>query len=486
MSLRARLLLGLLGLASIGLLVANVATWTLLDDFLTDRLDQQLVDSATVAANVVEAQIVAADLAPGGVGVDPSGRRPPGRFGPGSPERRLPLGLVGLYAEIRSSSGEVLGSTALAPGAEGVEVPALPADLAVPPAGETVVRSVDTEDGPAYRVLTEQMRSGDLLVVAAPLSEVEGTLSRLVTIEVIVTLGVLAGLAVMAWFVVQSGVKPLVRMESTAEAIAAGDLSRRVPVENPRTEVGRLGTTFNTMVDRIETSFEQQAASEARLRRFLSDASHELRTPLTSIRGYAELFRRGAASRPEDLERSMRRIEDEATRMGVIVDDLLLLARLDQGPTTGRGPVALDRLVDDAVTDARVVGRGHTFETDLTAVTVVGDDARLRQVATNLLANAVAHTPEGTTVAVRVAPEGSVAVLEVTDDGPGMSPSDAARVFDRFARVDDGRTRDKGGSGLGLAIVAAIADAHGGVVRLKTAPDAGSTFRVELPLAALS
>jgi two-component system OmpR family sensor kinase len=482
MSLRARLLVGLLGLASIGLLVAAVATWTLLDDFLTDRLDQQLLSSATVASNVVEAQVVAADVGPGPVGGDPAGQRPPGRFGAGVPNPRLPLGLVGLHAEIRSPDGTVLGSTAFAPGADGVEPPALPADLAVPPAGETVLRSVDTDDGSAYRVLTEQMRSGDLLVVAAPLSEVEGTLSRLVTVEIIVTLGVLTGLAAMAWFVVQSGVKPLVRMESTAEAIAAGDLSQRVPVEHPRTEVGRLGTTFNTMVDRIETSFEQQAASEARLRRFLSDASHELRTPLTSIRGYAELFRRGAASRPGDLELSMRRIEDEATRMGVIVDDLLLLARLDQGPSTGREPVALDRLVADAVTDARVVGRDHTFETDLTPLTVLGDDARLRQVATNLLANAVAHTPAGTTVGVRVAPEGSVAVLEVADDGPGMTAEDAARVFDRFTRVDQGRTRDKGGSGLGLAIVAAIADTHGGTVRLKTAPGVGSTFRVELPL----
>lgn len=482
MTLRARLLLGLLGLAAAALLVANVVTYTLLDDSLTDRLDRQLVDSAPVAANVVAASIRAEAMGVEDVVVDPAGPRPPNGGGMGGRSPRLPLGLVGLYAEVRTAAGEVLGSTALASGA-GTDAPALPADLPVPASGDLRLSSVATDGGPSYRVLTRVQPGGEVLVVAAPLSEIEATLSQLVRVEAVVTLLVLAVLAALAWLVVRQGLRPLERMETTVEAIAAGDLSQRVPVDDPATEVGRLGTAFNTMVDRIEGAFDERAASEERLRRFLSDASHELRTPLTSIRGYAELFRRGAAARPEDLERSMRRIEDEAARMGTIVDDLLLLARLDQGRPLDRVPVALDRLVLDAVADARVLGPDHRVDADLTPVTVSGDDARLRQVATNLLANAVAHTPAGTRVRVRVAPEGAIAVLEVSDDGPGIAAADAARVFDRFARVDDGRTRESGGSGLGLAIVAAIADAHGGVVRLRTAPGQGSTFRVELPLA---
>jgi two-component system OmpR family sensor kinase len=269
-------------------------------------------------------------------------------------------------------------------------------------------------------------------------------------------------------------------MEATAGAIAAGDLSQRVETADPHTEVGRLGMALNEMLGHIERAFGERAESEQRLRRFVADASHELRTPLTSIRGYAELFRRGAADRPEDLAKTMRRIEEEASRMGVLVDDLLLLARLDQGRPLERLPVDVTRITGDAVDDARAVDpqRPITYAPEGDVI-VAGDEVRLRQVLGNLLQNALRHTPPGTPVHVRVADDGAEALIEVRDEGPGMDTDGAARAFERFWRSDPARPR--GGTGLGLAIVAAIADAHGGRVTLDTTPGAGATFRVWLP-----
>jgi two-component system OmpR family sensor kinase len=248
------------------------------------------------------------------------------------------------------------------------------------------------------------------------------------------------------------------------------------------TEVGRLGTALNAMLGHIERAFAARTASEQRLRRFVADASHELRTPLTSIRGYAELFRRGAAERPHDLETAMRRIEEESARMSVLVDDLLLLARLDQGRPLEQESVDLVALASDAVDDARAVApdRPITFETN-GPVIVTGDEARLRQVTANLLANARLHTPEGTRVYVRVRSTPDGAQLEVADDGPGLAPDEAAHAFERFYRADPSRARAGGGSGLGLSIVAAIAAAHGGRATLDTGPGRPTTVRVELP-----
>jgi two-component system OmpR family sensor kinase len=237
------------------------------------------------------------------------------------------------------------------------------------------------------------------------------------------------------------------------------------------------------MLEKIENAFAQRSASEARLRRFVADASHELRTPLTSIRGYAELFRRGARSRPEDLEKSMQRIEDESARMGVLVDDLLLLARLDHGPTRDHGPVDVALVATDAVNDARVVQPDRPIDVNTGGPVVVeGDDARLRQVTANLMSNALEHTPRATPVHVRVRRDGEHAVLEVADEGPGLDGEHAAKVFDRFFRVDPARARDNGGVGLGLAIVAAIVEAHGGTVAVETSPGTGARFMVRLPV----
>ena len=237
------------------------------------------------------------------------------------------------------------------------------------------------------------------------------------------------------------------------------------------------------MLAQIEQAFVERTASEARLRRFLADASHELRTPLTSIRGYSELFRRGAGARPEDLATSMRRIEEESARMGVLVDDLLLLARLDQGRPLERVPVDLARIAADAVDDARAVAPERQISLDSPAsLTVEGDELRLREVAANLLSNAVEHTPPGSPIEVHLSEEERHAVVEVRDHGPGLSEEQRAAVFEPFYRSDTSRARERGGAGLGLAIVAAIVAAHGGEVRVSSEPGEGATFRVSLPL----
>jgi two-component system, OmpR family, sensor kinase len=286
---------------------------------------------------------------------------------------------------------------------------------------------------------------------------------------------------------VRVGLRPLEGIGTTAGAIAAGDLSQRVAPADERTEVGRLGLSLNAMLIQIEAAFDERRASEDRLRRFVADASHELRTPLTSIRGYAELFRRGAGSRPEDLEKSMARIEAEASRMGVLVDDLLLLARLDQGRPLERDPVDLGAIATEAVDAARAVDPERPIDVAVEGRgAMVGDGGRLRQVVDNLLDNARVHTPEGTPIHVRVRGEDDGVVLTVTDEGPGLSAEAAARVFERFYRGDPARSRQTGGAGLGLSIVSAIVDAHGGsVAALENNGEetsAGATFRVRLPL----
>jgi two-component system OmpR family sensor kinase len=275
-------------------------------------------------------------------------------------------------------------------------------------------------------------------------------------------------------------------MGATAGAIAAGDLSRRVEPADERTEIGRLGIALNTMLAQIEAAFEERRASESRLRRFIADASHELRTPLTSIRGYAELFRRGANNRPEDLAKSMARIEAEAARMGILVDDLLLLARLDQGRPLQREPVDLVRIVTESVDAARVIEPERRILLDAPAtLPALGDAGRLRQVVDNLLDNVRVHTAPGAPAHVRLWVDGELAVLEVADEGDGMSPEVAERIFERFFRGDPARSRDTGGAGLGLSIVVAIVEAHGGTAEVGTRPEGGgSVFTVRTPLPA--
>ena len=454
MTLRTRLVVGLLVLLTAGLVVGNFATYRALQSFLEHRVDEQLAASRDRAFSVLRRAAAAPVLASG---------------------ERVEVPSV-TYAELRPDTGVTVSLTS-----SGVAPPDL-SEITRP--GFATVDSQGS--GPGYRVLTTRL-DGGTLIVAASMHDTAQTLRRLLITEVVVSAGVLVLVAMLSLWVVRVSLRPLDEMAGTADAIAEGDLTRRVPTGGPApgpgSEVARLGAALNTMLARIEEAFAERQASEDRLRRFVADASHELRTPLTSIRGYAELFRRGASANPDDLERAMRRIEDEAARMGVLVEDLLLLARLDQRRPLEREPVDLAVIATDAVADAAAADPERTYAVEPGAAPVEGDDARLRQVAANLLANARAHTPAGTSVRVRTAVDGDRAVLEVADDGPGIAPELAGRVFERFYRADPSRARDgTSGAGLGLSIVAAIAEAHGGSARV-VAGSGGATFRVELPAA---
>jgi two-component system OmpR family sensor kinase len=357
--------------------------------------------------------------------------------------------------------------------------------------------TVRSEDGgTSWRLAVVQLDNGLTVVVGQDVAEDQAALRRLMRIELVVGLLVLAAMGVAGSVLVRNSLRPLQEVERTAQAIAAGDLSRRVPVGDERTEVGRLSAALNGMLGRIESSFraqqaseEQAVASEARMRRFVADASHELRTPLTSIRGFAELHRQGAVQGAGDTGRIMQRIEAEATRMGLLVEDLLQLARLDQQRPLQLGPVDLAELAGDAVHDARAVQPDRPvallLDESLTDVPVVhGDEARLRQVIGNLMTNALTHTPPEAKITVRLSEDAAgpgTVVLAVQDEGPGLAPADAERVFERFYRVDASRTRAAGGTGLGLSIVAALVAAHGGRVDLTTGPGQGATFAVRLP-----
>ena len=363
-------------------------------------------------------------------------------------------------------------------------VPELPAKTPSLEPDSAVYLTVGADEGPDYRVRIEGISGGGTLIVAAPLDDVDATLHRLALIEALVALAVLGAVTGLGLWLVRVGLRPLGRIEDTAAAISAGDLSRRIENDDEKTEVGRLGHSLNAMLGQIETAFADRTASEQRLLRFVADASHELRTPLSAVRAYAELFERGARTHPDDLERAMAGIQRESIRMGVLVDDLLLLARLDQGRPLEHRQVDLSALAKDAVDAARAVEPERQIE--LLApdeLVVTGDPDRLRQVLDNLLANVRAHTAITAKATVQVSRDGENARIDVIDEGPGLGQEEAARVFERFYRVDAARSRDSGGSGLGLAIVAAIVEAQGGRTSLVSAPGEGSTFRIELPIA---
>jgi two-component system OmpR family sensor kinase len=320
------------------------------------------------------------------------------------------------------------------------------------------------------------------LVIAISTADVSSTLSRLDRLELMIGLVVVVVAGAVAWAIVRVELRPLLRIEDTAAAIAAGDLSRRVDAGDPATEVGSLGVSLNAMLAQIEAAFDERRASENRLRRFVADAGHELRTPLTSVRGYAELFRRGGAANPADLAMIMSRIESEAQRMGVLVEDLLLLAKLDQGRPLARQWVRLSDVVTEMAGDQAMLHPAWPLERRIAhRVEVVGDELRIRQAVGNLLTNARAHTPPGTRIVVTVEMRDAMAMVEVADEGPGVPPEVMGRLFERFFRVDPSRSRASGGSGLGLSIVAAIVDAHGGRVEAESPPGGGAVFRILLP-----
>ena len=375
-----------------------------------------------------------------------------------------------------------------------------------------------------WQMLYTELPNGQWAAIGQHLTDVDRAVKRLIWIDLLVGGAVLVLLASIGAAIVRASLKPLVEIERTAAAIAGGDLSRRVPDPEdgqpcPTSELGRLSRALNAMLSQIEMAFTARAASEfaarsaesvareaaesarasegrarrseERMRQFVADASHELRTPLTTIRGFAELYRQGAARAPEQTSDLLRRIEDEAARMGLLVEDLLLLARLDRERPLSLAPVEVPVLAADAVAAARAMAPDRRIELEIEPgsgpLVVRGDDARLRQVIGNLMTNALRHTPPEAAVTLRLRAElGNMAVVEVADTGPGLTPEQAERVFERFYRADAARTRRVGGNtgtGLGLAIVAALVTVHQGTVEVVETPGGGATFRVRLPLA---
>jgi two-component system, OmpR family, sensor kinase len=515
--LRIKLISAVLALVLIALTAISVGGITLLRNYLLGPIDADLLASQHAAQHVTERC-----LSPG-----PS---------------ECPLVTNGAMVDWLTASGQlqrlvlpvkpqfaIMPSLAnLAPG------PVIPADpgWAAGLAGHTVTVPA-TSGGGHWRLTafptqfingaTGQTTSGTV-IVGQDVSSVYRTLDGLALIDLIVSAVVLVALAIVGIAIVRSSLRPLTDIELTAEAIAEGDLSRRVPDRDPRTEVGRLGRSLNAMLAQVEAAFHAREQSEAaarwseeRMRQFVADASHELRTPLTAIRGYAEYYRQrggatgngarhaaptsaepgldadGRLSEP-DVDRIMQRVEQESARMGVLVEDMLLLARLDQQRPIERRPVDMLTLAADAVQDARMIAPNRKIDLVVgngAAFIVLGDEARLRQVISNLMSNALTHTPNGTPIEVRMlahGPDGRLPVpsvtLEVDDHGPGLSREQADRVFERFYRADQARRRKTGGAGLGLAIVRALVAAHGGTTGVDTAPGEGATFWITLPLAA--
>jgi two-component system OmpR family sensor kinase len=469
--LRIKLISAVLALVTLALLVFSVASVFFVHNYLTDQVRQQ--GDTTAASIITQARVKGFPKLP-----------PP----QGGPPVYVLLTSPGTLAEIVDSDGNVIGGSAEIVYSQRIK-PFDPAPV--------LNRSYSPSISVGGKWLARTVRFGDdgtTLTVAVSLGEVNKTVRQLMLVDVLLGTAVVIVLATVGAGIVRASLKPLEEIENTAEAIAVHGLSERVPEQDPRTEVGRLARSLNGMLGQIETAFEAQAASEAqargseeRMRRFIADASHELRTPLTAIKGFAEFYRQGAARTPEETEKLVGRIESAASRMGLLVEDLLMLARLDQQRPLAMKPVDLLALAADAVQEARVIAPERQIELNLAAdaaFQVSGDEPRLRQVLGNLLTNAVVHTPAGTPIEVRLG-TGQIdgkdaAVIDVIDQGPGMPREVAERVFERFYRAD--AARSQGGTGLGLSIVAALVAAHGGLVAVRSEPGKGTTFRVTLPL----
>ncbi|WP_032406000.1 sensor histidine kinase [Rhodococcoides fascians] len=457
MPLRFTLVAALLLLVGLGLLASGVAVTSSLETSLMRRLDQQLVEASQGWAK-------------------PGGERPPFPIDEPSPNRPP----TNFFVRSVATDGTVRGP--INDVAESVP------DLSGAPSATPETVGSEGDPSKQWRVITVTNSEGST-TVGMSLSANQQTVSRLVVLQFYIGAAVLLALAVIAYFVVRRSLRPLREVETTAAAIAAGDLHRRVPEWSEKTEVGRLSAALNGMLSQIQRAFAATAASEEaarasedRMRRFVADASHELRTPLTTIRGFAELYRQGAMS---DISLLMTRIEGESARMGLLVEDLLMLARLDAQRPLDMRRVDVLTIAADAVHDAKAVSPARDISLKVLAgpgiPEVDGDDARLRQVLANLVGNAVRHTPESASITVCVGTTRSSVLLGVEDTGPGLAEDEAAHVFERFYRADSSRTRESGGSGLGLSIVAALVAAHNGTVSVRSTPGTGASFRVELP-----
>ena len=490
MTLRLRLVAGLVALMAVGLAIFGFTTYELYSRSQYRQLNSNLQSSVPLVTEQL-AQAADVDLpisnGPGdGLGHSYEQQPPPGastRGGPspgegGGPGRPIFLVPPGTYGELLDKSGSVLSSIRLPAETSG---PDLSVSLLASSRASTLRLSSEKGSAGWLTYIGPRLSNGDRVIVALPTSDVTGSLNRLVLIELLGAVGLLLVLSTGAGLVLRAGLSPLEQMADTAKEIAAGDLAQRVQVGAQGTEVDQLASAFNTMLDQIQRAFVQRDATEERLRQFLADASHELRTPLTSIQGFAELFRLGRDDPRVSTATIMRRIEEESARMRGLVEDLLLLARLDQVRRSERAPVDLSVLAADACSDA--IAADPQRPVTLAApqpVVVLGDTAHLRQALANLVSNALRHTPGGSAIDVAVGLREGYALIEVRDHGPGLDDEALAHAFDRFWQKD--RSRTGVGAGLGLAIVAAVAAEHSGDVCAMNAPGGGALFTVRLPL----
>ncbi|GAA3926275.1 sensor histidine kinase [Actinoplanes auranticolor] len=476
MSLRVRLLLLTAGLLLTGLALVGTVVSDRLEHYQVDRLDSQL---GSLTALISRLPV--------------SGPRDPGAAGARTDLLDSALNLVGApYLVYLDANGEIadglltsrLSTASLPPEAQ---LRTIPTD------GSAVFLPAADDSGRWRAVARRTTGWNGTVIAAAPMTAADATVAQLRTTSLVSGLVLLVALTAVGWFALGRGLRPLRRIEQTAAAIAAGDLSRRVPaLAAPGTEIGHLAASLNLMLGQLERAFADRAASEARMRTFVSDVSHELRTPLFVIKGSTDLHRMGALAGPADVDAAMRRIDSEATRLTRLTEDLLLLAELDDAPEAqlDRAPMDLRTLATDARHDLHALDATRPVELTGPGGTgppgpapVDADEARLRQVITNLVGNAVAHTPPGTGVRIGVGTLDGRAVLEIADRGPGMTADQAGRVFDRFYRTDRSRNRLGGANaGLGLAIARSLARAHGGEVELETSSGAGACFRLALPL----
>ncbi len=476
-TLRTRLTAGILVLLVVSCAGIGIATSITLQGFLVTRLDQQLKEAGSRLDVSLEH--------PGGPGPAPSGGDP-GVQGQvvGTLAARTANGSIAQAVVVHDKAGEVsLTNVAMTPADRSVL-------LHLAPGGAPKTAHLSSLGD--YRLQATRGQDEDTHITGLPLQDIESTVHRLQATELVVfaVALLLTGLAGAGW--VTLSLRPLRRVTITARQVTslplgsgAVDLPHRVPETYPRTEVGQLSAAFNQMLGHVETALEQREGSEARLRRFVADASHELRTPLAGIRSYAELARRSTEAVPDEVSHALSRVESEAQRMSLLVDDLLLLARLDAGRPLEQEDVDLSRLIIEVTNDARVAGPEHRWSLDLPdePLVVRGDEQRLHQVVGNLLSNARLHTPAGTSVVVRLTADQDAdhhVLLSVSDDGPGIPPELQANVFERFVRADDSRSRVKGSTGLGLAIAHAVVKAHGGSLTL-ISDRSGTEFRISLP-----
>ena len=472
-SLRSRLTLGIVILTAIAFATASFATQSLLKGYLISEVDKELIAIADASVPRIER---------GGLGrndeEDNDDRheiRQRLGLGPAAPLNRIPttasLTLLDPSGAVIGGLGGDLATTRVTDYLVGL----LPQEVASHGSEPFTIEAT----GADFRVTARPLNTGETVVAAQNLGELEKTLDRLGALFGLIALLLLILITFAARSVIRISMKPLKDVEETAAKIAAGNLSARMPDADSKTEVGRLATSLNAMLTRIEEAFAARTDSENKLRRFVADASHELRTPITAIRGFSELHRQGAVTGEKETSVLIGRIENESKRMGSLVEDLLLLARLDQSREMESKPVDISQVVEDAVVSARAAGPGHpvTFETSAAELFTLGDQLRIHQVVANLLSNARSHTPVGTAIHVAVKATDNGVEVVVSDQGPGLSQEDQKRIFERFYRADGSRVRvGEDGSGLGLSIVDAVMRAHGGSVSVRSELGKGSTF----------